>query len=162
MCVIFDLMIFHYSESNEPIILSHFATISQFSFSQTYTGTVLVAVNPYENLHIYSPNLIIRYKQMKLTELPPHIFAIANLAYNKLIKYNRNQSIIVSGESGAGKTESMKFILQYLTAISKKPTAIQQQILEANPILEAFGNAKTIRNDNSSRYVTRYAIHVHS
>lgn len=67
---------------------------------QTYTGTVLVAVNPYENLYIYSKNLINMYKQKKITELPPHIFAIANIAYNKLIEENRNQCILVSGESG--------------------------------------------------------------
>lgn len=71
---------------------------------QTYTGTVLVAVNPYENLYIYSKNLMNMYKQKKITELPPHIFAIANIAYNKLIEENRNQCILVAGESGAGKT----------------------------------------------------------
>lgn len=111
-----------------------------------------MAVNPYENLHIYSKNLINAYKQKKLTELPPHIYAIANLAYSKLIEENRNQCVLVSGESGAGKTESMKFILEYLATISKRPSPIQEQILEANPILEAFGNAKTVRNDNSSRF----------
>lgn len=129
------------------------------SSEQTYTGTVLVAVNPYENLYIYSRNLINAYKQKKLTELPPHIYAIANLAYSKLIQENRNQCVLVSGESGAGKTESMKFILQYLATISKRPAPIQEQILEANPILEAFGNAKTIRNDNSSRFGKYIDIH---
>lgn len=92
------------------------------------------------------------YKQKKITELPPHIYAISNLAYTKLIEENRNQCILVSGESGAGKTESMKFILQYLATINKRQSSLQEQILAANPILEAFGNAKTLRNDNSSRF----------
>lgn len=113
---------------------------------------MLAAINPYENVHIYSNNLINQYKRRKITDLPPHIYAISNLAYCKCIDDNQNQCMVISGESGAGKTESMKFILQYLTAISKKSSSVQNQILEANPILEAFGNAKTIRNDNSSRF----------
>lgn len=113
---------------------------------------MLVAVNPYENLYVYSRNLINTYKQRKITELPPHIYAIANLSYTKLIEENRSQCVLVSGESGAGKTESMKFILQYLATINKRPSPIQEQILAANPIIEAFGNAKTLRNDNSSRF----------
>lgn len=99
------------------------------------------------------------YKQKKMSELPPHIYAISNLAYTKLIEENRNQCILVSGESGAGKTESMKFILQYLATINKRPSPIQEQILAANPILEAFGNAKTVRNDNSSRFGKYIDIH---
>lgn len=129
---------------------------------QTYTGSILVAVNPYQILPIYTADQIKLYKERKIGELPPHIFAIGDNAYAHMRRYRQDQCIVISGESGAGKTESTKLILQYLAAISGKHSWIEQQILEANPILEAFGNAKTIRNDNSSRFGKYIDIHFNS
>lgn len=105
---------------------------------QTYTGSILVAVNPYQILPIYTAEQIKLYKDRKIGELPPHIFAIGDNAYNNMKRYNQDQCIIISGESGAGKTESTKLILQYLAAISGQHSWIEQQILEANPILEGL------------------------
>ncbi|KAJ2511229.1 class II myosin [Coemansia sp. RSA 1939] len=128
----------------------------------TYSGLFLVAVNPYYDLQIYGPEYVGAYRSKKRNEMPPHIFAIADAAFHDMLHSKENQSILITGESGAGKTENTKKVIQYLTAIAgdHKPTSgkalvgsnLEQQVLCANPILESFGNAQTIRNNNSSRF----------
>lgn len=117
----------------------------------TYVGGILVAVNPYKNLNIYSEDFVCKYQGKRLFEQDPHIFAIAAQALANLKRQLHNQCIVISGETGSGKTESTKFLLNFLAASSSK-SSIGNKIVQANPILEEFGNAKTTQNDNSSRF----------
>lgn len=121
----------------------------------TYIGPVVVSVNPYKDLDLYTPEVVEEYQNVNFYELPPHIFAIADTAFHSMREERRDQCILISGESGAGKTEASKKLLQYLAAASHHAPSVENvkdRLLLSNPILEAFGNAKTNRNDNSSRF----------
>jgi len=118
----------------------------------TYTSSILVAINPYKILPIYTKQYVRTYKGVRLGKLPPHIFAVAETAYTQMIEMDKNQSLLVSGESGAGKTESTKKILQFLSARTSRESPVEKMVLASVPVLEAMGNAKTGRNDNSSRF----------
>jgi myosin heavy subunit len=135
---------------NEPSILNGIDLRYNNNKIYTYTGNILISVNPFNDLGLYSNDLIKDYHSNK--ETSPHIYNIARDSYNNLIKTNNNQSILVSGESGAGKTHATKIMMEYITSVSGKNKDIEDKILLSNPILEAFGNARTIRNDNSSRF----------
>lgn len=128
----------------------------------TYVANILIAVNPYADIsHLYSKDTIMKYKGKSIGQLPPHVFAIADKAYRDMKVFKQSQSIIVSGESGAGKTESTKYVIRYLTESYGQGISgnIEKKIVETNPLLEAFGNAKTLRNLNSSRFGKYVEVH---
>ncbi|KAG8559678.1 hypothetical protein GDO81_017412 [Engystomops pustulosus] len=119
----------------------------------TYVGDILIALNPFQNLSIYSPQFSKLYHGVKRASNPPHIFATADAAYQGMVTFSKDQCIIISGESGAGKTESAHLIVQHLTFLGKANNrALREKILQVNPLVEAFGNACTVINDNSSRF----------
>ncbi|XP_022813848.1 myosin-IB isoform X1 [Spodoptera litura] len=121
----------------------------------TYIGNVLISVNPYKNLPIYTEEKTKLYYKKAFFEAPPHVFAIADNAYRSLVYEHREQCILISGESGSGKTEASKKVLEYIAARTnhlRNVETVKDKLLQTNPLLEAFGNAKTHRNDNSSRF----------
>uniref|UniRef100_A0A8C9WC27 Myosin IXB n=1 Tax=Scleropages formosus TaxID=113540 RepID=A0A8C9WC27_SCLFO len=120
----------------------------------TYAGSILIAINPFKFLPIYNPKYVKMYENHQLGKLEPHIFAIADVAYYAMLRKGMNQCIVISGESGSGKTQSTNFLIHCLTALSQKGYAsgVERTILGAGPVLEAFGNAKTAHNNNSSRF----------
>uniref|UniRef100_A0A8B9GQM5 Myosin VC n=1 Tax=Amazona collaria TaxID=241587 RepID=A0A8B9GQM5_9PSIT len=120
----------------------------------TYSGIILVAINPYKQLPIYGDAIIHAYSGQNMGDMDPHIFAVAEEAYKQMARNNKNQSIIVSGESGAGKTVSARYTMRYFATVSKSSSNahVENKVLASNPITEAVGNAKTTRNDNSSRF----------
>ncbi|KAI8853564.1 P-loop containing nucleoside triphosphate hydrolase protein [Chytridium lagenaria] len=163
------------SELTENAILTNLQARYTSRQIYTYTGSILVALNPYESLDIYGTSTIKQYTGKRLPENSPHIFALAEQALQNIRTQRENQSVIISGESGAGKSESTKSILAYWTAAtsstqtsSHSPVSpnqggeswIQQQVLEANTVLESFGNAKTVRNNNSSRFGKFIQVHL--
>uniref|UniRef100_A0A671KLL9 Myosin-10-like n=1 Tax=Sinocyclocheilus anshuiensis TaxID=1608454 RepID=A0A671KLL9_9TELE len=151
---------------NEASVLHNLRERSYSGLIYTYSGLFCVVINPYKNLPIYTESIIEMYRGKKRHEMPPHIYAISEAAYRSMLQDREDQSILCTGESGAGKTENTKKVIQYLAHVASshksgtlgrpKDSALQgeleRQLLQANPILEAFGNAKTVKNDNSSRF----------
>uniref|UniRef100_A0A3B3X167 non-specific serine/threonine protein kinase n=1 Tax=Poecilia mexicana TaxID=48701 RepID=A0A3B3X167_9TELE len=138
---------------DEEIIISHLQKRYDELQVYTYVGDILIALNPFQNLSIYSPQFSKLYHGVKRGDNPPHIFATADAAYQGMVTFCKDQCIIISGESGAGKTESAHLIVQHLTFLGKANNrTLREKILQVNPLVEAFGNACTAINDNSSRF----------
>ena len=128
---------------------------ARFNEKNIYTknGSVLIAINPYQEVKLYDQARLERYKSsMAIDKEAPHIFAVAGAAHRNMISSGSNQAIVISGESGAGKTETARFVLQYLRTVSNATDDLEKRIHGSQPITEAFGCAKTLRNDNSSRF----------
>jgi len=139
---------------HEPAILYNLRRRFYVAQPYTYTGPICIAVNPYQWLDIYSDEIRGEYMQRERESLPPHVYSVSASAFYKMRKFAQNQSILVSGESGAGKTETVKIMMNHLASAGsgKSDHDIIDRVLQSNPLLESFGNAKTVRNDNSSRF----------
>ncbi|XP_039570742.1 LOW QUALITY PROTEIN: myosin-7-like [Passer montanus] len=159
---------------HEPAVLYNLKDRYASWMIYTYSGLFCVTVNPYKWLPVYNAEVVAAYRGKKRSEAPPHIFSISDNAYQNMLTDRENQSILITGESGAGKTVNTKRVIQYFAVIAAigdrgkkeagapgKVTAgtLEDQIIQANPALEAFGNAKTVRNDNSSRFGKFIRIH---
>ncbi|OXB69861.1 UNVERIFIED_CONTAM: hypothetical protein H355_011964, partial [Colinus virginianus] len=156
---------------HEPAVLYNLKERYAAWMIYTYSGLFCVTVNPYKWLPVYNPEVVLAYRGKKRQEAPPHIFSISDNAYQFMLTDRENQSILITGESGAGKTVNTKRVIQYFATIAasgekkkedqpgKMQGTLEDQIISANPLLEAFGNAKTVRNDNSSRFGKFIRIH---
>uniref|UniRef100_A0A8C5WX93 Myosin IXA n=1 Tax=Laticauda laticaudata TaxID=8630 RepID=A0A8C5WX93_LATLA len=139
---------------NERTLLENLRNRFKQEKIYTYVGSILIVINPFKFLPIYNPKYVKMYDNHQLGKLEPHIYAVADVAYHAMLLRRKNQCIVISGESGSGKTQSTNFLIHHLTALSQKGFAsgVEQIILGAGPVLEAFGNAKTAHNNNSSRF----------
>ncbi|RKP25431.1 P-loop containing nucleoside triphosphate hydrolase protein [Syncephalis pseudoplumigaleata] len=160
---------------HEPAVLNNVRIRYAAHNIYTYSGIVLIAMNPFQRVQLYAPELMTAYSGKRRGELEPHLFAIAEEAFRDMIQEQRDETIVVSGESGAGKTVSAKYIMRYFATVATQSggkslvadaskrddrgTEIEEKIMATNPILESFGNAKTTRNDNSSRFGKYIQIH---
>ncbi|KAM4698418.1 unconventional myosin-Ib isoform 3-T3 [Rhinophrynus dorsalis] len=140
---------------NEETFINNLKKRFDHSEIYTYIGSVVISINPYRPLPIYTPDKVEEYRNRNFYELSPHIYALSDEAYRSLRDQDKDQCILITGESGAGKTEASKLVMSYVAAVCGKGAEVNQvkeQLLQSNPVLEAFGNAKTVRNDNSSRF----------
>ncbi|XP_076146416.1 myosin-7-like [Alosa pseudoharengus] len=154
---------------HEPAVLFNLKERYAAWMIYTYSGLFCVTVNPYKWLPVYNQEVVVAYRGKKRSEAPPHIFSISDNAYQYMLSDRENQSVLITGESGAGKTVNTKRVIQYFASIAAAPGkrdpsqekkgTLEDQIIQCNPALEAFGNAKTIRNDNSSRFGKFIRIH---
>ncbi|XP_067472113.1 myosin heavy chain, fast skeletal muscle-like [Thunnus thynnus] len=156
---------------NEPSVLFNLKDRYAAWMIYTYSGLFCVTVNPYKWLPVYDMQVVAAYRGKKRMEAPPHIFSVSDNAYQNMLTDRENQSVLITGESGAGKTVNTKRVIQYFATIAvaggdkkdhtpgKMQGTLEDQIISANPLLEAFGNAKTVRNDNSSRFGKFIRIH---
>eukprot|EP00045_Choanoeca_perplexa_P014765 m.175694 g.175694 ORF g.175694 m.175694 type:complete len:1225 (+) comp16788_c0_seq1:101-3775(+) len=149
---------------NQNTLLSEIKTRYEASTIYTFVSDILIAVNPFQRFPIYGPEAMRKYYKQPRHMVPPHVYTIADACYHNLFEMNKNQCVVISGESGAGKTESAKFVVNYIIELCRPKledsadvnlsavTNLEEQILQVNPLLEAFGNAQTVMNDNSSRF----------
>merc|ERR1712123_46937 len=150
---------------NDASVFWNLKTRYQAKLIYTYSGLFCVVVNPYKRFPIYTPTTVKIYISKRRNEVPPHLFAISDGAYQQMLVNSKDQSMLITGESGAGKTENTKKVIAYLAMVAtsgkkaEKKVSLEDQIVATNPILESYGNAKTSRNDNSSRFGKFIRIH---
>merc|ERR1711997_756502 len=150
---------------NDASVFWNLKTRYQAKLIYTYSGLFCVVVNPYKRFPIYTATVVKMYLGKRRNEVPPHLWAITETAYRNMLMNSKDQSMLITGESGAGKTENTKKVISYLAMVassgkkSDKKVSLEDQIVATNPILESYGNAKTSRNDNSSRFGKFIRIH---
>ena len=153
---------------NDASVFHNLKIRYQSKLIYTYSGLFCIVVNPYKRFPIYTPTVVKLYLGKRRNEVPPHLWAITETAYRNMLQNSKDQSMLITGESGAGKTENTKKVISYLAMVatsgkkSAKKASLEDQIVATNPILESYGNAKTSRNDNSSRFGKFIRIHFNS